>query len=352
MIDFRHTIKSEHIMQWTQQLASLLHANLPLAQALHLLTETQHHKTLQQLTHVLHDAILNGQALSCALKNYPSLFDKTYCQLVYMAEQSGTLATILQKIAAQKKFQLQLRYQIKKALIYPGMVLTVGISVFILLLVWVVPQLSRVFTQFDQALPPFTQFILRSSSFLQHMIIYFIPIALFFALFFQFIPKYSHFVANTLARWRWHLPMIGKLLQHTYCILFSRTLALLLTSGIPIATALPTVIPLFDNRYAQQQIKMAELLIQQGHSLSYALQQTRIFPVLAVHMWHIGEHSGKLSSLLQDCADYYQQQLDAFIQQMLQFLEPVLLIVLGLLIGSVVIAMYLPLFKLGLVMGG
>jgi type II secretory pathway component PulF len=142
------------------------------------------------------------------------------------------------------------------------------------------------------------------------------------------------------------------LLQQAGCVLFSRTLALLLSAGIPIATGLPIVLQVIDNPYAQQRMRIAVLLVNQGHSFSYALQQTLLFPALALQMWKIGEHTGQLTVLLHDCALYYQQQLDTFTQQITQFIEPVLLIVLGFLIGSVVIAMYLPLFRLGLVMGG
>ncbi|MFI4955417.1 MAG: type II secretion system F family protein, partial [Gammaproteobacteria bacterium] len=151
-------------------------------------------------------------------------------------------------------------------------------------------------------------------------------------------------------RWLWNCPGIGGLLQSAGCILFANTLATLLAAGIPLMSGLPTSLLILNNHHAQARLLAAVVLIKQGHSFSYALQQTQLFPQLAMQMWQIGEHTGKLCELLQESVGYYQLQLDTLTSQLMQLVEPLLLVVLGALIGSVVIAMYLPLFNLGLVM--
>ena len=302
-------IKKQQITHWTRQLATLLNAHIPLLQALDLLTQSQTQKKLQQLTQTIYQEITQGNPLSVALRHYPKLFDKTYCQLIYSAEQSGALPSVLQKIAEQQLLREQIRQQLIKAFIYPSLVLLVGISVFILLLTWVVPQLAQVFAQFSQELPWFTQFILDAAAFLQHYGGYFFLLTILAACVIHFLPKYVASVAVIFSRWLWRCPGVGGLLQQAGCVLFSRTLALLLSAGIPIATGLPIVLQVIDNPYAQQRMRIAVLLVNQGHSFSYALQQTLLFPALALQMWKIGEHTGQLTVLLHDCALYYKSIL-------------------------------------------
>lgn len=346
------SIKTQYIMYWTQQLATLLNAHLPLLQALELLAQTHTKKNLKQLTWQLYQRISEGQALSTALNYYPKIFDKTYRQLIYAAEQTGALSPILQKIAEQQLFRHKLRQQLIKTLIYPCLVLCVGFGVFILLLTWVVPQLAQVFAQFSQTLPAFTQFILNCADFLQRYMYYFLLSFLSVSCGLYVAYKYSPSMNLLISKIFWYSPIIGYLLQRAGCVLFLRTLSLLLSSGIPIASALPITLQVLNNLYVQQRLQLTSLFINQGHSFNYALQKAKLFPALVLQMCKIGEHTGQLHILLQDCAVYYQQQLDTLTQQLLQLIEPGLLIFLGLLIGSVVIAMYLPLFRLGLVMGG
>jgi type IV pilus assembly protein PilC len=344
-------IRAQHITQWTQQLALLLEAHLPLAQALQLLAQTQTHGLLRSVTLSIYNEVMSGMPLSHALAAYPLYFDATYRYLIIAAEQSGKLAPILQGLALQQKTQQQLRAQLQKAFTYPSLVLMVGGLVFILLLVWVVPQIASVFSQFDQQLPWFTACILGLAHFSQYNGIYFLSGFALFGFSIYMMKKYIPGWNERLDSWRWHCPGIGTLLQSAGCVLFANTLATLLAAGIPLISGIPTSLQVLNNRHVQLRLLAAVSLIKQGHSFSYALQQTQLFPQLALQMWHIGEQTGKLSELLQDSANYYQQQLDSLTEQLIQLLEPMLLIVLGILIGSVVIAMYLPLFNLGLVLG-
>jgi len=208
-----------------------------------------------------------------------------------------------------------------------------------------------VFAQFNQPLPLFTQIILGFTHIVQQFGLGFFVGCLFLGIGIYLSQRYYPPWAERLAKWRWHAPGVGSLLQCGGCILFARTLAVLLMAGIPLSSALPTSLQVLENPYAIQRLRAALELVNQGHSFSYALQQTSLFPPLAIQMWQIGEHSGKLCELLHESVDYYQQQLNELTAQLTRLLEPVLLIVLGVLIGSVVIAMYLPLFSLGLVLG-
>lgn len=294
---------------------------------------------------------MQGTPLSYALRHYPQHFDHSYCQLVVAGEHSGLLASMLQRIASQYKARQLLRSQLHKALIYPVLVLFVGISVFLLLLMWVVPQIATVFMQFNQPLPVLTQIILFLTSGLQQVGGYIMVFSLICGIGGYVAGHYLPCCNHYLARWRWNFPAVGTLLQFSGCVLLARTLATLLIAGIPLSAGLPISLPVLKNSYAKQRLLSAADLINQGHSFSFALRQTQLFPHLALQMWQIGEHSGKLVELLNDSADFYQQQLDEITQQLAHLLEPILLIVLGLLIGCVVIAMYLPLFNIGLVVG-
>lgn len=342
-------IRAQFITQWTQQLALLLQAHLPLAQALQLLTQTCHPPQLRLLTQTLHQNVLNGSPLSQALATYPHYFDPTYCQLIIAAEQSGRLTHILQRIADQRCARQRLRSQLFRAFSYPSLVLTVGSSIVILLLLWIVPQIAEIYAQFNQPLPQLTRLILSVADFMQRYGLYCMLSSLLLSLFIYLLNHYQLKWRIRCDRWLWNCPGIGTLVQSASCILFANTLATLLSAGLPLMTGLPTSAQLISNKHAQMRLLAAVALIQQGHSFSYALQQTHVFPHLAIQMWQIGEHSGRLSELLQESAAYYQLQLDTVIAQLLQLLEPFLLVVLGILIGGVVIAMYLPLFNLGLV---
>jgi type IV pilus assembly protein PilC len=255
-------IKKSAITQWTRQLATLLNAHIPLLQALDLLTQAQHRPPLQQLTQTIYQEIQQGNPLSVALRRHAAVFDKTYCQLIYAAEQSGALPAVLQKIAEQQLLREQIQQQLVKALIYPALVLTVGIGVFILLLTWVVPQLAQVFKQFSAQLPWFTQLILDAAGFLQQYAVYFLLLLFFMSCLILVLIKQVTAFAIFLARQVWHCPGIGHLLQQAACVLFSRTLFLLLSAGIPIASCLPIVLQVIANPYAQQRLRIATLLIR------------------------------------------------------------------------------------------
>lgn len=338
------------IIAWSQQLLLLLNAHIPLNQALYLLSLSCPHHHLKTLSQSLYHQINNGTPLSLALKKQDQIFDSTYCYLITAGEKSGKISIMLENIIIEKKRQEQLKAQMLKAFIYPSLVLLTGFGVLILLFIYAIPQMAGVFSQLNHPLPAPTRLVLAISSVVTGSIIPILIILIGLCSGFYLLARYSPLFLLWCSQQYWKSPT-SLFSRYSTLILFSGTLSTLLSAGIPIVPACEASISALSQPFVKQRLNIALTLIHQGQSFSYALEQTQLFPALAIHLWKMGEYTGKLHTLLYDTAVYYQQQLQVLTDRLTALLEPLLLIILGIMIGGIVIALYLPLFNMGLMIG-
>ncbi len=322
-----------------RQLATLIFSGIPILQCFEILQRTQKKLKLEFIIHHFRNDIESGQSFSKSLKKFPKYFDDFTCELLEIGIHSGTFPVMLNRVAAYKEKKLLLHKKIKQALFYPAIVTVVALLVTLIMLIFVVPHFALLFHDINKSLPLLTQIVIDCSYFICHYgIIFFLPI---FAIFlFWDILKNSSFIQEKLE----YYFLKFSIFQKIKLIYFARTLAITLSAGIPILEALQfTTGSLIFKKAA----KMLQKDIIAGHPLHYAMAQIPYFPNLCVQMVKIGEESGSLEQMLEKVIELYESDVDHFVSNLGQILEPLIMTVLGVLIGGLVIAMYLPIFKLG-----
>lgn len=343
------SIHHADIIVLSRQLATLVNAGIPLMQALDLMAQGQEKEDLQALLQQLKSHVETGGSLSEALMKFPSHFDSLYCGLIHVGEQAGVLDEMLLRIADYQEKSALMKAKIKKSLFYPMLVLVVSIVVTSILLIYVVPQFDQLFKSFGAALPMMTRTVMGLSSSLKNygFILAGFAIVLFTSASWakRRFKKFKIFYDRCLLR----IPMIGKLHQEAIFANFSRVLMITYAAGLPLVRALDIVKDILNNHcYASALQKVAEQ-VTTGQQLYIALRETRLFPTVMMQMIRIGESSGSLEFMLGKMADFYESRVDRTIDNFSQLLEPVLMAILGIVVGGLVIAMYLPIFQLGTV---
>lgn len=358
-------IKSQEITLFTRQMATLVTTGIPLVQALGVVAETSissvalvtsipfissiasAHTTLYSLIQKIKMEVESGVRLSEALKQHPRQFDQLYCSLIETGEHSGTLDNMFDRLATHKEKIDALMRKVKKALYYPIAVFMIAIVVSIILLLKVVPTFEQMFHDLGAELPLFTKLVLQLSNLLQTYGIYlFATVILVFYLLIRKYRKNSAF-RYTLQRFALRIPILGSILQKTAIARFSRTLATTTKAGIPLSQALDTVAQASGNIVfisAIQRIKEGLIAGQQMHKM---MRETFIFPPLVIQMISIGEESGALEEMLNKVAHLYEDEVDTQIDGLTSLLEPIIMVILGIIVGGLVIAMYLPIFQMG-----
>lgn len=338
---------AKDITYFTRQLATLIIAAIPLVQALEIIARGQTNIALNHLYLQIKIALEQGLSFSAALSKYPKYFSELYCHLVQVGEQSGSLDIILARIADHKEKTENIKAKIKKALYYPVTVIIVAIIVTSLLLIWIVPQFQQLYQSFGADLPTLTLLIMRLSHSLQQLgwLLLIIIGAIIGLLLFakQKIAKFALFIDRFILQ----LPIGGDILTKAIIARFTRTLATTYAAGLPIVTALATVEKAAGNLYYSQALADIREQVAGGQPLHHCLQLSSLFPTMVIQMIAIGEESGSLEHMLTKIADFYETEVHDAVNTLSSLLEPMIMLVLGLLIGSIVIAMYLPLFKLG-----
>jgi type IV pilus assembly protein PilC len=335
-----------HLDEATRQLATLLHAGLPLVQALRLLARSQSGATGTALGRVRRD-IEAGLTLGQALARHPGVFDTVYCSLVAAGELGGLLEPMLERIANHRERAGQLRGKVRSALVYPAAVMVVaGLSIGVIL-AWVVPTFQSMFEQAGATLPVPTRIVVAASDALVHHGIWLGLVAAIavptFIWRWRMSPGLQRGVESLMLR----LPLLGRVLSEAAAARWCRTLGMLLGAGVPLTDALATVGRVAGQHRLADATRRIRRDTAMGERLAPGMARSRCFPELALQMAHIGEESGTLDSLLLKAAEGLEQSVEATVAQMTTLLEPAIMLVLGLVMGGVIIALYLPVFQLG-----
>lgn len=332
---------------FTRQLATMVKAGVPLVQAFDIVAEGVDNPSMRNIIIGLKNDVSGGSSLAGSLKKHPNHFDDLFCNLVEAGEQSGSLETMLDRVATYKEKTEALKSKIKKALTYPIAVVVVAIVVTAILLIKVVPQFAETFTSFGSELPAFTLFVLNISEFTQawwYIILAVIVVALWI---FGTMRKKSRKFANWVDKMMLKLPIIGDIVEQSVYARFSRTLATTFGAGVPLVDALDSVAGAAGNAVYADAIKTVKEDVTSGTQLNVAIRSVAMFPSMLMQMVAIGEESGSLDEMLEKVANHYEAEVDNKVDGLTALLEPLIMSVLGVLVGGLMIAMYLPIFMLG-----
>ncbi|MGB1272343.1 MAG: type II secretion system F family protein, partial [Endozoicomonas sp.] len=340
-------IKPLDIALFTRQLATMMKAGVPLLQAFDITSEGIEKPSMQSLIGKIKNDVAGGSTLADALKSHPEYFDELYCSLVASGEQSGALETLLDRIATYKEKTEALKAKIKKAMNYPIAVVCVALIVTGILLIKVVPQFEEVFQGFGAELPAFTQMVIGLSEFVQSY--WYIGLGGLIAAVFSLkrLMSSSKAARDTVDRLVLKLPIIGEILDKSAVARFGRTLATTFAAGVPLVDALDSVAGAAGNVVYSDATKRIKDDVSTGQQLQFAMKSSGIFPSMAVQMVSIGEESGALDEMLEKVATHYEDEVDNMVDGLTSLMEPIIMSVLGVLVGGLIVAMYLPIFQLG-----
>ena len=340
-------IKPADIAIFTRQLATMMKAGVPLVQAFDIVAEGTDHEKMRELIMAVRTDVSSGTGLAGALEKHPAHFDELFCSLVASGENSGTLEVMLDRVATYKEKTEALKAKIKKALTYPIAVIVVAIVVTGILLVKVVPQFAETFQSFGSDLPGFTLFVLRISEWVQSW--WFIMLLGFFAAGYVFsqAKRRSKRFADGIDAVALKLPIIGSVVHDAVIARFSRTLSTTFAAGVPLVDALESTAGAAGNAIYALGIRRIRDDVTSGTSLALSIRTTGLFPSMLLQMTSIGEESGSLDDMLGKVADHYEAAVDNAVDSLSSLMEPMIMSILGVLVGGLMIAMYLPIFMLG-----
>lgn len=344
-------IKPMDIALFTRQMATMMKAGVPLLQSFDIIGEGFDNPNMRKLVDEVKMEVAAGNSFASSLRKKPQYFDDLYCNLVDAGEQSGALETLLDRIATFKEKTEALKAKIKKALNYPIAVIVVAIIVTAILLIKVVPQFEAVFQGFGAELPAFTQVVVNMSRGLQEYWYLFLGAILATVFAFQESHKRSEAFRNWMDRTMLKLPIVGDIMYKATVARFARTLATTFAAGVPLVESLDSVAGASGNVVFRNAIGAIKQDVSSGTQLNFAMRSTGIFPSLAIQMTAIGEESGALDTMLDKVASFYETEVDNMVDGLTALMEPMIMAVLGVLVGGLIIAMYLPIFQLGAVVG-
>lgn len=344
----RKKIARKEIMDFSCQLAAMINSGLSLLDAFNIATSNVTNNNMLSLLQAIKKDIIAGVSLSEALRKW-RYFDDFFCNLIYAGEQSGTLGVMLQHVVDYQEKLNALKSKIKKAMFYPITVLLLAVVITAVLLIFVVPQFSKLFSGFGASLPPFTQFIIRASNLCVNN--WYKIVGLIFSVIFVYkillrkSPNFTLLHDKLVLK----IPILGKVLHKTIVARIANSLAITFAAGITLDQALQLVKGIAANRVYSSAINAAQIKVVAGEAFSHAFKQQRIFPQRMVQMLAVGEKSGSLAKMLRQIADIYTAEVDYIVANLSNLLEPVIMVVLAVVVGGLIVGMYLPIFKLGMV---
>ena len=340
-------ITPEDIAVFTRQLATMMKAGVPLVQSFEIVADGLENPSMADLVLQIRNDVASGSGFANAIAKHPKYFDELFCNLVASGEASGTLETMLDRVATYKEKSEALKKKIKKALTYPIAVVVVALVVTGILLVKVVPQFAETFSSFGAELPAFTLFVLRLSEIAQEWWLIVI-IGLIAAIFvFKEAVTRSPAVALAVDKFMLRAPIVGDIVYQSIMARFSRTLATTFAAGVPLIDALEAVAGTAGNIIYTDAIKRIREDVMTGTQLNASIRATGLFPNMMLQMVSIGEESGALDDMLEKVATFYEEAVDNAVDSLTSLLEPMIMSVLGILVGGLMIAMYMPIFMLG-----
>jgi len=342
-------INSEDIALFARQLATMLQAGIPMVQCFDIIGNGHDKPSMQKLVLAVKSDVEAGTSLHEALAKHPLYFDDLFVNLVEAGEHAGALETLLDKVATYKEKTEALKKKIKKALFYPAAVLGVAIIVSVILLIFVIPQFESLFKGFGADLPAFTQMVINLSKFVQDQgwwMMILIGAGVYAFLYFK---KRSRPMRRALDRMLLKAPVIGPIMVKASIARYSRTLSTMFAAGVPLVEALTSVAGATGNIVYEEATLRIRDEVSTGQRLQRSMEATGLFPNMVIQMIAVGEESGSLDQMAAKVADFYEADVDAAVDAMSSLLEPLIMAILGVLVGGLVIAMYLPIFKLGAV---
>lgn len=345
-------IKSKDIALFSRQLATMMGAGVPLVQALDIVGRGHTNPSMQDLVLAIKGDIEGGTNLTDALKKHPLQFDDLFCNLVESGEQAGVLELLLDKIATYKEKTESLKGKIKKALFYPVAVLLVAVLVVSIIMIFVVPQFQEMFKSFGAELPVFTQLVVDMSDFMQQYWWLMLGGIVAFGFLFSKVWKRSRPLRQAVDRLLLKIPVIGPIVNKAALARFCRTTATMFTAGVPLVEALESVAGATGSIVYEDAVMTMREDVATGQSLTLSMRQQKIFPHMVIQMVTIGEESGALDDMLSKVADFYEEEVDNAVDALSSLLEPLIMVILGTIVGGLVVALYLPIFQMGQVIKG
>jgi len=330
-----------------RQLATMMAAGVPLVQSFDIIGRGHENAGMRKLILSIKNEVESGTSLSETLNKHPLIFDELVVNLVGAGEQAGVLETLLDKIATYKEKTEYLKSKIKKALFYPTAVIIVAFIVTAILLIFVVPQFEELFSSFGADLPAFTRVVVNMSEFMQEYWWVVTGIAIGGVVGLLQAKKRSRKFCRALDRMVLKLPIVGPIMHKAAVARYARTLGTMFAAGVPLVEALESVAGATGNVVYSDAVLMMRDSVATGQQLQFAMSQTGLFPNMVEQMVAIGEESGALDTMLNKVADFYEQEVDDAVDALSSLLEPLIMSILGVLIGGLVVAMYLPIFKMG-----
>jgi len=339
-------VKTKELVMFTRQFATMIDAGLPLVQCLEIQAEQQPNKRFKEILRDVKAEVEQGSTFADSLRKHPKPFDDLYTNLVQAGEIGGILDTILNRLAVYLEKAEALKRKVKSAMVYPATILVVAIGVVILLLVKVIPVFEKMFADFGGTLPAPTQFVVNMSHFMQQYIVFIL--AAMFATVFSFFwarrrSKLFRFRTDAIFL---RLPVFGSLLRKVAVARFSRTLGTMISSGVPILDALDICAKTAGNMVIEQGLQRTRTAISEGRTIAEPLEASGVFPGMVVQMIAVGEQTGAMDAMLGKIADFYDDEVDTAVDALTALLEPLMMVFLGGTVGGLLMAMYLPIFKL------
>ncbi len=338
--------KIKDVVVFTRQFATMIDAGLPLVQGLDVLGRQHQNPAMRRCLTDVREQVEAGTTLAEGLARHPRVFDDLFVNMVAAGETGGILDIILERLAAYLEKMDQLRRQVKTAMIYPAVVVAAAVIVTAILLIFVIPTFADMFADFGAALPAPTRLVLAISDF----VVAYYPVI--FSGLFAFIWLFRRFARTDRGKEVIHplllkLPIFGEIIRKVAVARFTRTLGTMLSSGVPILDALAICGRTAGNKVVEKEVTLVRVSISEGKSIAEPLMDSLIFPPMVVQMIHVGETTGALDAMLSKVADFYESEVENAVTAMKQLIEPLMILFLGTLVGGLVVAMYLPIFKLG-----
>jgi type IV pilus assembly protein PilC len=338
------------VVIFTRQLSTMISSGLPLVQSLDILSNQIEDKNLRGIVREIKEKIEGGSRFADSLRDYPQCFDPLYINLVVAGEEGGLLDTVLSRLSVYMEKSMKLKKKVKSAMIYPISIIIVAIVVVMVLLIFVIPVFEKMFKDMGAGLPAPTQFVVNLSRLLKSSIHFIIGALVLFVFLFKRYYRTENGkrkVDNLVLK----LPIFGILTIKASVARITRTLATLLSSGVAILESLAIVAKVAGNKVIEEALVVARARISEGRSMSEPLEESGVFPPMVVQMIQVGESTGALDTMLNKIADFYEEDVDNLVTNLTAMMEPMIMMFLGVILGGLVIAMYLPIFKLGETVG-
>jgi type IV pilus assembly protein PilC len=342
---FGGKVSEKDLVLFTRQFATMIEAGLPLVQGLDILSKQTENKTFSKVIVEIKQEVEGGSTFADALRKYPRIFDDLYVNLVQAGELAGVLDITFARLAGYIEKARSLKGKVKSAMVYPAAIVFVAVSVITFLMIFVIPVFAQMFQDFGGTLPWPTKFVIGVSHFLKNYILFAIPVLIVAVVAFK--QYYRTEVGKRLThRTLLKLPIFGSLLQKAAIARFSRTLSTLLSSGVPILDSLDITARTAGNKVLEEAVLASIGSIKEGQTLATPLAKYPVFPPMVVQMVEIGDVTGELDAMLSKIADFYEEEVDRAVEALTALLEPMMMVFLGVVLGFIIVAMYLPIFKM------